>query len=246
MCVRCCFLGLYYDVDNSTCLPFFLNRVIRLLHRRGNKFYSHSACDMPRRSYPGTGFSPSAPNRLRYFAVLSAAWGAAGFRPTLPQIIRRAALCSAGPTTSISDGCIGRVKVPAAPYPGSASLGGISTTVLAVRSRGETAAVEDVGDGAGSEGGVIVERPWLGNGADPMADERNSLPSSLAAAEAGVGRGEKGKGVPTDEVWMNGPFQAPVAAGPVVSGGVLQWCRMQVQINFACCLGRCDVPTCYL
>lgn len=197
------------------------------------KYYKRVACDMPRSSPPGTGFSSSAPSHLRCLAVLTAAWGAAGFRPTLQQIIRRASQGGASPP-SITHSCGGVVERPAAArFPGAAygtqcftsqSRGG-SCTVLAVHSRGETAVVEDSDDGAGPAGPVVAvdERPWLGNGADPMAEDRKSLPSSLAAAEAEGGRGEKGKGVPTEELWMNGPFQAPVAPGPVVRDGVLQY-----------------------
>lgn len=200
--------------------------------------YKRVACDMPRRSRPGTGFSSSGPNRLRCLAVLMAAWGAAGFRPTLQQIIRRAAQGVASPPSS-THSCGSVVERPAAArFPGAAygtqffgsqSRSG-SSTALAVHSRGDTAVVEDSDDGAGPAGPVVVvdERPWLGNGADPMAEDRKSLPSSLTAAKAEGGRGAKGKGVPTEEVWMNGPFQAPVSPGPVVRGGVLQYLRGNV------------------
>lgn len=55
-----------------------------------------------------------------------------------------------------------------------------------------------------------------------MAAARKSLPSSLVAADAEAGgaqpaEGGKGKGVPAEEMWLNGPFMAPLPPGPVVS-----------------------------
>lgn len=54
-----------------------------------------------------------------------------------------------------------------------------------------------------------------------MAAARKSLPSSLVAADEEAGgaqtaEGGKGKGVPAEEMWLNGPFMAPLPPGPVV------------------------------
>lgn len=53
-----------------------------------------------------------------------------------------------------------------------------------------------------------------------MAAARKSLPSSLVAADEEAGgaqtaEGGKGKGVPAEEMWLNGPFMAPLPPGPV-------------------------------
>lgn len=54
------------------------------------------------------------------------------------------------------------------------------------------------------------ERIWMGNGPDPMAA---ALPLEQATAEAE----NQGSSVPTEEIWLNGPFKAPMPPGPLVS-----------------------------
>lgn len=76
-----------------------------------------------------------------------------------------------------------------------------------------TSASSAAGEGGrGGEGGGRVaaeDRVWLGNGPDPLA-------SLEAAATAETGGGDKGHGVPAEEVWLNGPFKAPLPPGPLV------------------------------
>lgn len=65
----------------------------------------------------------------------------------------------------------------------------------------------------------VEERKWLGNGPDPMANTGKILPGTNAsvAAVQGANGAEKGNGVPTEELWLNGPFKAPLPPGPLVS-----------------------------
>lgn len=191
--------------------------------------YTSCACPWGRgssrtmsRSARPASLSYSSPNRVRCFAVLMAAWGACGFRPTLHQILRRtscgyvaghdAARIVAGTAaiqsavhTAFSTGR--RRRSHNASVVSCSSSGG---TVEDVEGRGVVGCCEEIAVEA-------EERPWLGNGADPMAEARKNLPSSLATREAGeVTGGGKGKGVPAEEVWLNGPFKAPLPPGPVV------------------------------
>ena len=64
------------------------------------------------------------------------------------------------------------------------------------------------------------ERPWLGVGPDPMAESRINLPSALEAAKKTAtleGEGGNGDDIRVKEVWLNGPFMAPLPSQPVVS-----------------------------
>lgn len=66
-----------------------------------------------------------------------------------------------------------------------------------------------------SKGAAIAKadtRPWLGNGPDPLAE----APSSEDRISS-MGGGQSPQECQAHEVWMNGPFQAPVEQGPVVS-----------------------------
>lgn len=76
-----------------------------------------------------------------------------------------------------------------------------------------TAATNEVGEVQ------VEERPWLGNGPDPMASTGKVRPGTSASLGAAVGgeAGGKGKGVAAEEMWLNGPFNAPVPPGPLVS-----------------------------
>lgn len=70
------------------------------------------------------------------------------------------------------------------------------------------------------EEGRMVGVRWQGNGPDPFADSQLQA-SDVEAAAAGGGATVEERVKPIDhpglEVWMNGPFQAPVPMGPVVS-----------------------------
>lgn len=57
--------------------------------------------------------------------------------------------------------------------------------------------------GRGSE-----EKIWMGNGPDPMAAMQ--LERATAEAEGEI------KNVATEEIWLNGPFKAPMPPGPLV------------------------------
>lgn len=57
------------------------------------------------------------------------------------------------------------------------------------------------------------DRPWMGNGPDPYIELHEE---EKAAVGATTGVGEYA-GSASHEVWMNGPFQAHVSQGPVVS-----------------------------
>ena len=63
----------------------------------------------------------------------------------------------------------------------------------------------------------VVEREWLGNGPDPLANTGKILPGTSASMAAVANGTQKGKGVPTEEMWLNGPFNAPLPPGPLVS-----------------------------
>lgn len=100
---------------------------------------------------------------------------------------------------------------------GSHGFRSISSVNGGTRVRAATAATNEVGEVQ------VEERPWLGNGPDPMASTGKIRPGTsaslgAAAAAAVVGeKGGKGKGVAAEEMWLNGPFNAPVPPGPLVS-----------------------------
>lgn len=68
---------------------------------------------------------------------------------------------------------------------------------------------------------AVATRPWQGNGPDPLADLQ--LHPEEVALVGGIAQGVReerrpqAKNHPALEVWMNGPFQAPVPMSPVVS-----------------------------
>ena len=178
-------------------------------------------------------FSSCSPNRVRCLIVLTAAWGAHGFRPTLHQILRRTAMpFSEYPAASSPAAGLHTCTRPAADNTAAAAAqsafsrggrrfhdGGIvahstcsSTSIES--SGGSCDEAENVAVAAAASA-VAVERPWLGNGADPMSEARKNLTSSLEEAKTGA-EGGKGKGVPAEEMWLNGPFKAPLPPGPVV------------------------------
>lgn len=194
---------------------------------------------MRRRLLPAHLLS-GTPNRLQCLAVLSAtAWGVHGLRLNSHQIMRRTDLlrghiAARFSSTLPATPCFAPARTTPAlnTYGWSGSRGRTykcHVTVLESRGGEELQAdavgvVEDsvVGEEdsatdsvAESSAVTVEERPWLGNGADPMAEARKNLPSSLAEV-AGVGGGAKGKGVPMEEVWLNGPFKASLPPGPVV------------------------------
>ena len=194
---------------------------------------------MPRtsRGCPSSRLSSCSPSSIRCLVVLTAAWSAYGFRPTLHESLRRT-LASEHPTTTPA----GLHTQPAAATTAAAAAVAAQSTYSRgrrrfhdggiVAHRSSSSSIESAGGGVGSGDEEMdhvtaaiaaVERPWLGNGADPMAAARKNLPSSLVAAEEGAGGagvhtadGGKGKGVPAEEMWLNGPFMAPLPPGPVV------------------------------
>ncbi|CAM9311386.1 unnamed protein product [Ectocarpus fasciculatus] len=94
---------------------------------------------------------------------------------------------------------------------GSHGFRSISSGNGGTRVRAATAATNEVGEVQ------VEERPWLGNGPDPMASTGKARPgtsASLGAAAVGEAGG-KGKGVAPEEMWLNGPFNAPVPPGPL-------------------------------
>lgn len=93
----------------------------------------------------------------------------------------------------------------------AAYRGGISEELM------EAVAGQDVADR-----GRMVAAKWQGNGPDPLGDSQlRASDFAVAAAAAGVAGSVEERTKPFDhpglEVWMNGPFQAPVPMGPVVS-----------------------------
>lgn len=219
---------------------------------------------MPRRALTLSVCS-SSPSRLRCLAVLTAAWGSHSFRP--PPLLTHRDLGAAGAGTSRD---MTRAATAALPVARAAVLRARGTSrfgmeavsnqrrhrpLCALCAEGDETAVEG-GDGISLAG--VEERPWLGNGPDPMTKTDKIRPGtseSLAAAgggRRGVGReggggvaaesrawldngpdplasleapaaavvlggGDKGNGVPAEEMWLNGPFEAPLPPGPLVS-----------------------------
>lgn len=128
---------------------------------------------------------------------------------------------------------------------GGASSSSSANADLAGASEGaSSAAVAEAGNAA-TAAIKVEERPWLGNGPDPMAKTAKIRPGTWASLAAGlnataednasrvwVGNGpdpmvslgdaaaasrtEKGSGVPVEEMWLNGPFKAPLSAEPLV------------------------------
>lgn len=216
---------------------------------------------MPRRALTLSVYS-SSPSRLSCLAVLTAAWGSHSFRP--PALLTHRGLGAAGAGTSRD---MTRAAAAAPPVARAAGLRAKSASRLGVeaicnqrrrrpfctRVVGEETAVEG-GDNI-SLAGVEEERPWLGNGPDPMSktdkirpgtseslaatgggreggggtavEERVWLgngPDPLASSSLGTpaaavvpGGGDKGSGVAAEEMWLNGPFNAPLPPGPLVS-----------------------------
>lgn len=230
---------------------------------------------MPRRALPLSVCS-SSPSRLSCLAVLTAAWGSHSFRPPL---LTHRDLGTAGASSRDS-----RITTAAAVRVARAVVHGKGTTQIGVEaicnqrrrppcggfvarssSSDATASVEDAGGdvslAVASLG--VEERPWLGNGPDPMTKTDKVRPgtsASLGAGQTAVGGGRggegggggataedrvwlgngpdplasmeaaaaaavvtegggKGKGVPAEEMWLNGPFKAPLPPGPLVSKG---------------------------
>ena len=220
---------------------------------------------MPRRALPVALLS-SSPCHLRCLAVVTAAWGANSLRPTAVFPHRHligTGTASTGRRAPVFCGAFSlnrRAAHQVADFStGRRSLGGGSEIACSV---GTDAPAGDPGEGAASSTVVVAEpgnaaieveeRPWLGNGPDPMAKTGRVRPgtaASLAVGEhASAGEGttgrvwlgngldplaslgeaavvngsEKGKGVPFEEMWLNGPFKAPLPAEPLV-----RTCRAQ-------------------
>ncbi len=116
---------------------------------------------------------------------------------------------------------------------------------LAGASEGASSAAVAEARNAATAAVKVEERPWLGNGPDPMAKTTKIRPGTWASLTAGLNapaedktrrvwvgngpdpmaslgeaaaasRAEKGNGVPVEEMWLNGPFKAPVPAEPLV------------------------------
>lgn len=191
---------------------------------------------MPRtsRGCPSSRLYFCSPSSMRCLVVLTAAWSAYGFRPTLRENLRRT-LSSEHPTFNRTTAGLHTQRAAATTAAAAAAVAAHSTYsrgrrrfhdggVVAHSSRSSIESAGGGGVGSCNEKTdhvtAGVERPWLGNGADPMAAARKSLPSSLVAAEEGAGAhtadGGKGKGVPAEEMWLNGPFIAPLPPEPVV------------------------------
>ena len=185
---------------------------------------------MPRKGLPASVFS-SSPCHLRCLAVLTAAWGSQGFRATVPHrhLVSAVDATSSsswrgelggvdghvnrrGPQTAVGAHVVGffhgHRRRPLST--GGARLGCASA---------DSTAAGDSGDAAAAATSVeVAERKWLGNGPDPMANTGKILPGTSASLAAVANGGEKGHGVPTEEMWLNGPFKAPLPPGPLVSG----------------------------
>lgn len=189
---------------------------------------------MPRRALPSTVYS-SSPSRLSCLAVLTAAWGSHSFRPPLLRTAVAAAAAGRVTTAALIHGkdasrlaagavsnqrrqpiCSSLVSPSAKerPWLGNGPDPMTKTDQIRPGTR-ESLAARGVGRGGGEGGRGAVgaaaeERVWLGNGPDPLA-------SLEAAAVAVVGGGDRGDGVPAEEMWLNGPFKAPLLPGPLVS-----------------------------
>lgn len=196
---------------------------------------------MPRKALQAGVFS-SSPCHLRCLAVLTAAWGAHGFRPTL--FPHRHLVSTAGDASTSRRGELGdvgggvyrrgaqKVDVHVVAFQNGHRRRPLSSGGVQLASTDATAAVGDSGDvtatvaaaaavsvpGAAATAAVEVgERQWLGNGPDPMANTGKILPGTSASLAAVANGGEKGHGVATEEMWLNGPFKAPLPPGPLVS-----------------------------
>lgn len=109
---------------------------------------------------------------------------------------------------------------------GGAQLG-CDSSIDAITAAGDTgdaaaaaaaAAVSVSGAATAAAEVEVEERKWQGNGPDPMANTGKILPGTSASlAAVANGGGERGHGVPTEEMWLNGPFKAPLPPGPLVS-----------------------------
>ena len=209
---------------------------------------------------PLSRFSSCSPSRIGFIVVLTATWGVYGFKPTLYQT-----LPSRLTSEYVTSTTAGLHTQPAA----AANTAAAAVAAQPAYSRGRqrchnggivahssSSSIESTGvdsfDGKTDHvTAAAVERPWLGNGADPMAAARKNLPSSLVAAEeAGAGAqtaaGGKGKGVLTEEMWLSGPFMAPLPPAPVVrvtmaadaTNDVEGWVQARTIGRFYCCNER--------
>lgn len=198
---------------------------------------------MPRKALLASVLS-SSPCHLRCLAILTAAWGSHGFRAT--TLVRHLVSSSTTSDATSSSSCwrrelggVGgdvyrrdpqRADVHFVGFSrrhrrrplstGGAQLGCDSSAEASARDAGDpaAAAATSVAGAANTTAAVEVEeRKWLGNGPDPMANTGKILPGTSASLAAVANGGEKGHGVPTEEMWLNGPFKAPLPPGPLVS-----------------------------
>lgn len=193
---------------------------------------------MPRKALPASVFS-SSPCHLRCLAVLTAAWGSCGFRAT-PSHRHLVSTADASTSGSYVGGDIYRRGARKAganavafssnghrrrPLSTGGGRLGCSTDAAAAGDSGdvEAAAAATISSAAAAAGAAatatikVEERVWLGNGPDPMANTGQIRPGtsdSLAAVASGRDRGH---GIATEEMWLNGPFKAPLPPEPLVS-----------------------------